>query len=111
MNPIVGIELLNSKNNMDTTRKLAGLWSFIIVSLFKDFGVKVNSINTKSAKKITTGDGSADKEKIIKYVNKYFKLKLKYNKNKDLSDDDIADSISIALSLSRLHKEGLLNDE
>lgn len=107
-NPIVTIELLNSQKNMDTTRKLAGLWGFIVTSLYNDFNINVHSINTSQAKKESTGDGGADKQKVIKYINKYFNLKLKFSNKKEDSDDDIADAISVALAAIRLARKGEL---
>ena len=104
--PIVAIEILNSHKNMNTTRILAGLWGFILSSFFRMYGKNIISLNTSSVKKKTTGDGNADKKKMIKYVNKYFGLDLKYHdKNKDISDDDIADAIGVALSMIRTLRE------
>ncbi len=105
--PIVAIELLNSPKNLNTTRKLAGLWACIKVKLHEMYGVRVASLNTISIKKLVTGDGKADKYKMVKYINKYFNIDLKYHKtNKDKSDDDIADSIGVALSVARLLQKG-----
>lgn len=105
--PIVAIELLNSPKNLNTTRKLAGLWAFIKVGLYDLESVSVASLNTATVKLLATGDGRADKYKMVKYVNSYFKLNLKYHKsNKEKSDDDIADAIGVALATSRLLDKG-----
>lgn len=107
LDPIVAIELLNSPKNLNTTRKLAGLWACIKYRLHSTYNVKVLSLNTISIKKIVTGDGKADKYKVVKYINKYFNIKLQFHKtNKEKSDDDIADSIAVALTISRLIDKG-----
>ncbi len=88
---IIGIELLNSKQNMEVTRQLAGLWGYITNSIYVRYSKKVISVNTKEIKKLVTGNGSADKEEMVKHINRLFKTKFTFDEN------DIADSIGTAM--------------
>ncbi len=95
----IGIEMLNSSVNMKITRILAGLAQIIRYSIYKKYNMVVEEINTKQHKKFLTGNGNADKFQTIRFVNKKYKLGLKFHKtNKEKSDDDIADAISVAFS-------------
>jgi len=98
---IVGIETPNSFRGGDVTRKLCGLYGIMLYVVKQDLGLDIREVNTMHAKKMTTGVGSADKAKIVKKVNGLFKLDLRYSKNKNKSDDDVADAISIAYCMLR----------
>lgn len=92
----ISIEIPNSHTNMDTTRKLCGLWGLICVNIFSKYNKKVTSINTTHIKQVVSKNGRAEKEQMVKSVNQIFKTKLQYNKNKGKSDDDIADALGVA---------------
>ena len=96
----VGIETPNSFRGGEVTRKLCGLYG-IILYVFHQAGVSVREVNTKHAKKVSTGKGSSDKKQTVKAINKLFGVDLKYKKtsNKEKTDDDLADALSIAYTI------------
>jgi Holliday junction resolvasome RuvABC endonuclease subunit len=93
---MVGIEMPNSFRGGDVTRKLCGLYGILLHTIKNEFDIDAKEINTMHAKKISTGFGSAKKDKIVKSINKIFSLSLRYSTNKNKSDDDVADALSIA---------------
>ncbi len=92
---IIGIEEPNSVRNVDVTRKLCGLYGAILHYIWIRFKIELRKINTSQAKKNATGDGTADKAKIIKFINTRFNTKFVFSKDKSKSDDDLADAISM----------------
>lgn len=93
----VYIEQPNTVRNVAISRMLIGLYQVVRYSIYKRFSITPFEVNTKTAKKFMTGNGNADKEEIVNFVNKTFRLKLSFHKtNKEKSDDDIADAISVA---------------
>lgn len=92
----IGIEQPNTVRNVNVARKLIGLYQLIRYFIYKTFGRETIEVNTKTCKKFFTGNGNADKYQVVKTVNRKFKTKFKYDKNKDRSDDDICDSVAIA---------------
>lgn len=92
----IGIETPNSFRSGDVTRKLCGLYGIILYFIKVAYDIDVVEINTKHAKKVTTGKGNAQKDRIVASINKIFGLKLVFSKTKSKTDDDVADALSIA---------------
>lgn len=99
----IGIEQPNSFRNGKVTRMLSGLYAIIRYFVWIRFGLNFIEVNTIHAKKSTSGNYRADKKEIVDSINKIFGTKFVFKKTQDKTktDEDIADAISIGLTLHK----------
>lgn len=102
----IAMEQPNSFRGGEITRMLCGLFGIVRYVLYTETGIVAHEINTKHNKSVVSGNGSADKEEMIKAINNITNLKLQYNKKKELSDDDIADAIGICITFIKDRNNG-----
>ena len=93
---IVGIEEPFLGKNARTTIALAKSWG-LIRAVSRYHHLPVVGIQPSEAKVAATGDGRADKEKVLTFINAQFSLAL--------CDDNEADAVAIALATRAKHKE------
>lgn len=98
---VMVIEQPNTSRNMKVARKLIGLYQIIRFFIHMRYNIVVQEVNTKHAKSVITGNGNAEKQEVVDNINKLFKTKFKFSKKKEESDDDITDSIAVALTYIR----------
>lgn len=110
----VAVEQLNSFRGGDVSRRLMGVSKIVQYTIWKNHGLTPNEINTMTAKKVFTGNGQAEKTLVLVMANHVYKLSpqlvwLEKKTDKEgRSDEDIADSISIAHTLKKEIGEQLL---
>jgi Holliday junction resolvasome RuvABC endonuclease subunit len=97
---VVGIEEPFLKMNAKTVIALAKSWATIRAAA-RFHHLPVHGIQPSTAKLAATGDGRADKEKVLRFINSQFGLAL--------SDDNEADAVAIALATRAKHKERAWN--
>lgn len=99
----VVMEQPNMSRNMKVTRKLIGIYQILRFFIFLRQGILVREINTKTLKKSVTGNGGAEKIEVIRAINKIFNKNFQFHKtNKQITEDDICDSIGAALTFIKM---------
>ncbi len=98
----IAIEQPNSFRNGKTVRALSGLYGVVRYFIFVRYAKYAVEINTIHAKKIYTGDGKAQKDKIVEFTNKRFGTEFIFKKTQDKmkTDEDLCDAISMAVTLA-----------
>lgn len=102
--PIVaaGVEELNYARSMSVVRAIAGMNMLCQYQVYKSLKIEPISMNTTNVKKVFSGYGAAKKWDMIAAANRIYGLSLVWpqrptdQKNKELTDDDIADAIGVA---------------
>ncbi len=88
--------------NKRSTQTVFGAWAAIDIALMK-YGYKVDEeITPSSVKKIVTGDGTADKDKVEEYVREWLTLPEEFT----FKSDDESDAIAVGLAY--LINEGVI---
>jgi Holliday junction resolvasome RuvABC endonuclease subunit len=97
----IAIEQPNSGQNMQSTRELTGGFGAILYWLHTE-GLSAMDVNTAHAKKVFVGKGGGGKVQTIDRANQLYGLALKYHRDGEKSDDDVADAIQVAYT-ARFH--------
>ncbi len=94
----VAIEQPNSFKNGETTRQLCGLYGMVRYIYWVRYNINCAEMNTGHVKRCITGNGNAGKQEMVDAINDRFNIELIYKdtQNKEKTDDDIADAISVA---------------